>query len=113
MESTEDGDKDVEEDPDGKKETLPTLIDHPEPPFLPECSWLVGSDGLGSEGIGSLEALETPALGFVTLEVGGLGSVGNKIQVRMGVERGLRAVGKVETIVASARHYWWMGRKIQ
>jgi hypothetical protein len=43
-----------------------------------------------------LEALEAPALRFVALEVCGLGSISVVIQVWMRVERGLRAVGKVE-----------------
>lgn len=91
----------MEEDPDGEKEAPSTLVDHPEVPFLLECSRFVGGHGLGSGYVGPLKSLETPALCLVALEMCGLGSVGIIIEVGVCVERGLRAVGEVETI---ARH---------
>lgn len=99
MQHAEGGNEEVEEDPDGEKEASATLVDHPEVPFLLECFWLVGSDGLGGGCVAPLEALETPALRLVTLEVCGLGSIDVVIQVGMCVERGLSAVRKVKTIV--------------
>ncbi len=96
IQKAKDGDEEVEEDPDGEKEALATFVDHPEVPFLLECFGLVGSYGLGGGCVGALEALEAPALRFVALEVCGLGSISVVIQVWMRVERGLRAVGKVE-----------------
>jgi hypothetical protein len=93
----------VEEDPDGEKEALSTLVDHPEVPFLFECSRFVGGHGLGSGHVGPLKSLETPSLCLVALEMCGLGGVGIIIEVGVCVERGLRAVGEVETI---ARHLW-------
>ena len=101
VQCAKDGNEKVEEDPDGEKEALSTLVDHPEVPFLLEGPGLVGSDGFGGGCVAPLESLETPALRLIALEVCGLGSIGVIIQVGMCVERGLRAVGKVEAI---ARH---------
>jgi hypothetical protein len=98
MQNAKDGNEEVEEDPDGEKEASATLVDHPKVPFLLECFGLVGSHGLGSGCVAPLEALETPALRLVALEVGGLGGVDVVKQVGMCVEGRLYAVRKVETI---------------
>lgn len=103
VQHAKDANEEVEEDPDGEKEALSTLVDHPEVPLLLECSRFVGGHGLGSGHVGPLKSLETPALCLVALEMCGLGSVGIIIEVGVCVERGLRAVGEVETI---ARHLW-------
>lgn len=98
MQDAKDSNEEVEEDPDGEKEAPATLVDHPKVPFLLECFGLVGSHGLGSGCVAPLEALETPALRLVALEVGGLGGIEVVIEVGMCVEGRLCAVGKVETL---------------
>ena len=102
VQKAKDCDEQVEEDPCREKEALAALIDHPVVPFLLKCFGLVGSDGhWGGGGIESLKTLEAVTLHLVALEVRWLQGVSIVFHVRV-VRRGLRSVGKVETIL---RHY--------
>ena len=92
-------DQEVEEDPDEKKQAAAALVDHPDAPLVASLLGLVWPFLGRTDGIRSLERLQPPPLGLVSLEVAGLGSpVGIRLlEIWMLVQLGyLATVGKVE-----------------
>ena len=76
----------MEEDPDGEEQTLSALVYHPMLPLFHEGLGLVRRHDPRRHGGRPLEALEPPALGLVSLEVGRLKTVGIHLQVKVFLE---------------------------
>lgn len=90
-------DEEVEENPDGEKQTTATFVNHPDLPLVDESLGLEWSLGSGIKRVNALKGLQTPSLGLVSLEVSS--SVGIiLLKVRMLVQVGnLTTVGKIES----------------
>jgi hypothetical protein len=86
MQGTEHRHEEMQKDPDEEEEPPPTLVDHPQVPFLPKRLGDVRRNALRAVGVGSLEALEPSALGFVALEVAPPAATEGGIHVRVLVE---------------------------
>lgn len=69
MECSEDGDEEMEENPDEEEQSPSTLVNHPKIPFLAPGAGRVRRDLRGRGGVCPLEALQTSTLGLVALQV--------------------------------------------
>ena len=75
VQCTKYSDKEMQENPNEEEDPPPSLVDHPEIPFLPESLGNVRRYFSACIGVGPLKALKPPALGLVALKVARLARI--------------------------------------